>query len=70
MHACVRACVRGTSREAEESVASLLYHGEYSTLWSSPQRLLLGSELTWAEPQVSVVVGLFYLYSRSLLPLK
>ena len=31
-------------------MASLLYHGEYTALWSSPQRLLLGGELAWAEP--------------------
>ena len=43
---------RGGSREAEESVASLLYHGEYNALFSSPQRLLLGGELAWVEPQV------------------
>jgi hypothetical protein len=56
LRACVCAC--GASREAEESVASLLYHGEYSTLWSSPQRLLLGSELTWTEPQVLLFAGM------------
>ena len=41
-------------REAEESIASLLYHGDYNVLWESPQRLLgLQQDQTWVEPQVA-----------------
>jgi len=56
IHACTltqtRTHTRALCRDAEESVASLLFHGEYTALWSSPQRLLLGAELAWVEPQV------------------
>eukprot|EP00960_Hanusia_phi_P062122 765050-Hanusia_phi.AAC.1 len=45
-------------REAEESIASLLYHGDYNVLWESPQRLLgLPQDQTWVEPQIAPLVG-------------